>query len=77
DPGRTDWADRLLPLLPAVGRVELVTNDAAKIDPLRTAAEARGLSVRVTSPRKGAKRQLLDICGRNLEYRTLLPPYSD
>lgn len=69
-PEAEDWTYELLRMMPFEGRIEIVTNDAKHAEPLREAAKSRGMSVKMTVPVKGPKRHLLDICERNMTYRS-------
>lgn len=69
-PEAGDWAEELLRMVPSEGRVEIVTNDAERAEPLRQAAKSRGLPAKISVPLKGPKRHLLDICERNMTYRS-------
>lgn len=72
DESNKKWVERLIFLLPDKGKVEIITNDAKRAEPLLQAARARRTKARTVVPAKGAKRRLLHICERNFAYRSEL-----
>ncbi|RKN78814.1 GIY-YIG nuclease family protein [Paenibacillus ginsengarvi] len=71
-PEQIRWLDRLVSLLPDKGRVEVVTNDFIRSEPLVKAARIRGVSAKAVVPVKGVKRHILNLCERNMTYRVEL-----
>lgn len=66
----SDWAVMLAEMLPSAGKVEIVTNDRAHAETLAREARLRRLTATVTVPVRGDKKQLLNICERNFQYRS-------
>lgn len=70
DGSKEKWVQRLTSLLPEEGKVEIITNDADRAEPILQAARARRIKAKPVLPAKGAKRRLLHICERNFIYRS-------